>query len=147
MVQLSKLRNIKKPELVDKCRELALENITLRKENRFFKKRMRSTEDKKMNEQMEFKWEQVQCIPPIFKQRTSKEVEEIKRKLASMKVGEVLKVPLTEMYDHFPKERLLSVKYQYRQKIDSARKHLKQLGLYDYKIASRNNDLYIERIK
>jgi len=160
MNELNELRKLSKPELLDRCRELQLNNLEYKKINKkntkkwFFQKEEAIPEETQMNDknEMELKmdFKVVKEIPAskwMGSSQLSPMVEEMKRTLSSLLIGEVLHIPVTALYPEHSIEKRKKISSQYSTKIGTAIRHLTKAKPYiKFRIAKRNTELFIERL-
>lgn len=150
---LSELRKMSKEQLIDKCRKVELDNLTIKKINKVQKRewfKTDGTEETKMAEQFELRTEfrKVNNIPShVGKGHCSETIEKLKQNLSTMLIGDIFYVPINEMYAEYAVQRRKSICSQYNTKLRTAMRHLEKVGLYEFKISKRKNELYIQRTK
>ncbi len=159
MKELTELKKLSKMELLNKCRDLQVKELARikyeKQQNKvrkwFSRKEESIPEEKKMNETNELKLEfrKVSSIPKSLSgnSQCSETIEKIKSTLLSLDVGEILHIPINDLYTGFTKDRKRVYCSQYETKFNTAIKHLKKANPnYNFKPARRNNDLYIQRL-
>ena len=158
MNELNELRKMSKPELLDKCRKLQLDNLEYKKINKkntkkwFFQKEESIPEETKMNEidglNMEFR--KAASTPKSINgisNQTSEAVEQMKKTISSLDIGEVLLIPINEMYAAYPKEKRKLYCSKYETKFATAVRQLQRIDpRYKFKSSRRACDVYIQRL-
>jgi len=107
-------------------------------------------EEPKMNSEnsLKMKFRKVDRLPEIQNgTRCGESLNQMKQVMFGLNVGEIIHIPVMELFPEYDKKKWRSICVQYKTKGQTALRHLRRLNPeVNFQFAVRDNELYIRRV-